>query len=187
MSIFNAIENSFRGLVQTVPFEKITISMICQAANVSRTAFYSSFADKDDLVEKLLDHDVVEPVRELRRLLPTKKIKSAPQLVTEQIYAGFLRHKDYYTRINSIEQHRFIIQSLTTMLSAMNTEILKEYDLPQLEKYYMGYFFAAANAMLISKWIDNGMDLDASTLSSYYNKWTQRYWTQVQPSHIDWS
>jgi len=187
LPIYSSVANSFRNLVVATPYEKITVSMICKAANVSRTAFYSCFSDKDDLVARLLEDDIVEPVRTMRRMLPTRKIKSAPQLVTEQIYLGFTKNRDYYIRINAVDGHRFIIQTLADKLSQLNTEILREYNITDQEKYYMGYFYAASNAVLISRWIDNGMDVEPTVLCSYYNKWTSHYWQQINPEKIDWS
>ncbi|MDR1183169.1 MAG: TetR/AcrR family transcriptional regulator [Coriobacteriales bacterium] len=187
MSISCAVERSFRDLLLKMPYEKITISMICKAAGVSRTAFYKCFSDKDDLVEKLIDKDIVQPILTLREMLPTKRIKSAPQLVTEQIYQGFIDNKEYYTRVNNIDNHRFLLKYLAGKLNALNNKIVEEYDLPEREKYYMAYFYAAANAILISKWIENGMDMAPSALSSYYNKWAGHYLTQASPFALDWS
>jgi AcrR family transcriptional regulator len=187
MSIGFAVERSFRELLLKMPYEKITISMICEAAGVSRTAFYKCFSDKDDLVEKLIDKDIVQPLYTLREMLPTRRIKSAPQLITEQIYQCFVNNKEYYTRVNSIDNHRFLHKYLADKLSALNTKILKEYNLPEQEKYYMAYFYAASNAILISKWIENGMDVEPAALSSYYNKWAQHYLTESSPFGRNWS
>jgi AcrR family transcriptional regulator len=187
LSVYSAIERSFRSLLLKMPYEKITISLICEAAGVSRTAFYKCFSDKEDVVEELIDKDIVQPLCTLREMLPTQQIKSAPQLITEQIYRGFVNNKEYYTCVNNIDGHRFLLKNLVDKLHALNTEILEEYNLPKLEKYYMAYFYAASNAILISKWIENGMDVEPSAMSSYYNKWAQHYWTQTAPIKRDWS
>jgi AcrR family transcriptional regulator len=187
VSIGRAVERSFKNLLLRTPYEKITISMICEAAGVSRTAFYKCFSDKDDLVEQLIDKDIIQPLITLREILPTKRIKSAPQLITEQIYQGFVDNREYYTRVNGIDNHRFLHKCLADKLSALNNRILEEYDLPEREKYYMAYFYAASNAILISRWIENGMDVEPAALSSYYNKWAQHYWTENSPFGLDWS
>lgn len=45
-----AIRSAFLSLFDTVPYEKINVTMISNAANVSRKAFYYHFDNKDDLV-----------------------------------------------------------------------------------------------------------------------------------------
>jgi AcrR family transcriptional regulator len=179
LTIYDAVEHSFRNLLLKMPYEKITISQICEAANISRTAFYKCFSDKDDLVEKLMEKDIVKPLQTLREMLPTKKIKSAPQLMTEQIYQGFVNYKEYYIRVNDIDNHRFLLKGLIDNINDLNAKILEEYDLPEQEKFYMAYFYAASIVMLIIKWIERGMDMEPAAMSSYYNKWAQRYWTQL--------
>jgi hypothetical protein len=51
----------------------------------------------------------------------------------------------------------------------------------------MAYFYAASNAILISRWIENGMDVEPADLSSYYNKWAQHYLTEASPFALNWS
>lgn|GEM_PF-2413476 len=186
LSLSCTIESSFRNLVLEIPYEKITISLICQAANVSRTAFYSCFTNKEDLIEKLLDKDIVQPLRTLREILPTAKIKSAPQLLAEQLYLGFEKRKDYYTKISKINRGRYIFTFLTNRLEAINTEIFKNVDLPAYEKQYAAFFFAASNVTLITRWIENGMDIEASTMASLYVKMTQHYWNTTPVNKVKW-
>ncbi|MDR2715334.1 MAG: TetR/AcrR family transcriptional regulator [Coriobacteriaceae bacterium] len=169
-----------------MPYEKITITMVCAGAHVSRTAFYSFFSSKEDLVQKLVDDDIIQPIHALRELLPTQKIESAPRLITEKVYQGFTRNKDYYAQVAKIDDTRLLFDCLTKKLTGINQGILEKSPISDQEKYYAAYFFAASNAVLIIKWIENGMDVEPATLASLYNKWTQHYWHQVVPFQLDW-
>jgi hypothetical protein len=54
------------------------------------------------------------------------------------------------------------------------------------EKRYGALFFAVSNAHLISKWLDNGMDVTPDRLAQLYSKWTRRYWFDVSPNKMGW-
>jgi AcrR family transcriptional regulator len=55
MNIAKAVENSMLDLIETNRLENITIEMICEHAEVSKTSFYRYFKDKYDLVNQIYD------------------------------------------------------------------------------------------------------------------------------------
>lgn len=52
------LADSFRELVLTMPFQKISIKMITDKAGVIRPTFYNYFQDKYEVIEYLFDKDV---------------------------------------------------------------------------------------------------------------------------------
>ena len=52
------LADSFRTLVLTVPFQKISIKMITDGAHVIRPTFYNYFQDKYEVIEFLFDQDI---------------------------------------------------------------------------------------------------------------------------------
>ena len=50
----NHIMLSTANLIVTVPFSKLTVKQICEAANINRNTFYRHFADKIVLLEVML-------------------------------------------------------------------------------------------------------------------------------------
>ena len=52
MSI-DLIENAFMELLQTKELQKITVSELCQLADVNRSTFYANYLDVYDLADKL--------------------------------------------------------------------------------------------------------------------------------------
>lgn len=49
------IKQNFLTLLQTTPFQKVTVNQICTAALVSRSTFYEHFQDKYDLLGQLVN------------------------------------------------------------------------------------------------------------------------------------
>lgn len=56
------LANCFRELLETVPFEKITIKMITEKAGLIRPTFYKHFQDKYDLVEWIFRTEIADNV-----------------------------------------------------------------------------------------------------------------------------
>lgn len=54
-----AFYNGFLDLMEEKDFEDITVSDIIAAADYSRSAFYSNFLDKDDMLRHMLDYFVL--------------------------------------------------------------------------------------------------------------------------------
>ena len=52
------LADSFRELVLTMPFQKISIKMITDKAGVIRPTFYNYFQDKYEVIEYLFDKDI---------------------------------------------------------------------------------------------------------------------------------
>ena len=47
------LKDTLIELLDEMPFEKITVTMLCQKADISRITFYSHYDDKYDLVEDI--------------------------------------------------------------------------------------------------------------------------------------
>lgn len=56
---------SFKELLCKAPMEKITIKDITDKAGVIRPTFYNHFADKYALLEYIVRHDLLEPIKPL--------------------------------------------------------------------------------------------------------------------------
>ncbi|MDR1358304.1 MAG: TetR/AcrR family transcriptional regulator [Coriobacteriales bacterium] len=186
MPIRDSIQNCFRELVISTPYEKITVTSLCRRVNISRAAFYDHFNSKDAILFSLVEHDLYMPNHQMMQSIPTRKLKSAPQILMEMIYQTIQRNSLFYLKLNRIDKGRLLIATLTELFSALNDNVLADFDLPEDEKRYSAFFFAVSDAHLISKWLDNGMDVAPARLAQLYNKWTLRYWFDVNPEKMGW-
>ena len=53
----HALAQALQELMETVPFEKISITQICEKCGMNRKSFYYHFKDKYDLVHWIFDRD----------------------------------------------------------------------------------------------------------------------------------
>ena len=186
MQLRKSIQNSFRRLFAQVPYKDITITQICREANVSRGALYDYFANKEAIASSIVEDEVIEPQKLLMQSIPIQQYKSSPQILTEMIYQPIYQNRDFYIRLNKIDNGSLLIRVLTEGFMSLNEDILKSYKLQKDEECYAHYFFAVSNAALVSKWLDNGMDITPARLCHLFNKWTLRYWLDSMPNKLEW-
>jgi AcrR family transcriptional regulator len=181
MQLSDSIKAAFLSLAETARIETITLSSVCKTANVSRTAFYSCFADKNDLIAAIIHDSVVKPIIDLRRLLPTAKLKHAPQLLTEQIYINIMEQRGFFEQLANDQNRAFFAATLTEFYRQMNEGILKARGIAHDEIQYAAYFSAGAHVLLIVKWIREGMKVPPAQMMRYYMKFIQPYWEGIMP------
>ena len=56
---------SFKELIMKMPFEKITVKMITEGADVIRPTFYKHFQDKYEILEYILEKEIKDKIRVL--------------------------------------------------------------------------------------------------------------------------
>jgi AcrR family transcriptional regulator len=194
VSAETAIIEAFRQLVITSPFDKITIQEICAEAKVSRKTFYAHYDDKHNILEQVIRLDIIKPLVDLRTMLPTGIIKSAPQLLTETIYRNILKNRSFYQQLLSSKRNgrgeeytrSLFIRIVTSEISQINLAILHDTDWTAQEKDYMAYFFASAQAMLIIKWVRDGMTLPPEQLAKIFNRCTHGGYRQIFKAEMTW-
>ena len=61
----NLLALSFKELIMKMPFEKITVKMITDGADVIRPTFYKHFQDKYEIIEYILKKEIKNKIRVL--------------------------------------------------------------------------------------------------------------------------
>lgn len=123
------IANSFKELMLQTPFEKITIKMITDYANVIRPTFYNHFHDKYELVEWIVKDEIIEPAKEL-----FKANKGAEAM--KCFFKGFYTDKEYYRKAFDIIGQNGFGETLMNNLAGLFGEVLNIYDKsPEKHKY----------------------------------------------------
>ena len=61
-----ALATALKTLMQTQPFEKISVGEICEACELNRKSFYYHFKDKYDLVEWIFHSEFITTVADAR-------------------------------------------------------------------------------------------------------------------------
>lgn len=106
------IANSFKELMLQMPFEKITIKMITDHANVIRPTFYNHFHDKYELLEWILQNEILDKAVEcFNRDDGSKAIKL--------IISGIYEDRDFYRKAFEVAGQNGFAETLLANLSAI--------------------------------------------------------------------
>jgi AcrR family transcriptional regulator len=184
MSVKENIQDVFRKLAISLPYKKITVSMICREARVSRATFYDLFDNKEAIIRGIVIDDIISPQKTLQQMMT--RFKSSSQIAMELHYASIKDNATFYKSVNRAESGYLLTHVLTDEFMVMTHSLLQECDLPDDELRYAVFFFAASNAELISRWLKNNLDLEPARIGSLFNKWTMHYWEDILQHKLSW-
>ena len=179
MSAKEALERSFKQLVLTTPYDKITISEICRNAHLSRKTFYANFEGKEDIVAKIFEEGAVQPIRLLNRTLTTQQAANLAAALTENIYTYLERERDYYKKLVGppFDRNDTFRKVATECIAQLDREILDvTFNVSEMERDYAACYFGASQAAICEKWIMDDMPIPATELAALYKKFTSSYW-----------
>ena len=147
------IEKSFLELLKTKPMSKVTVTELCQAAQINRATFYKHYLDVSDLLERI-EEDLFNQIR---------KAFGSKQLELEAFMLEMLR----YTKQ---EQERFFalggengdpnLMAKTFMVCYESAYPLLEQNMPGMkesERQMLYHFLSQGAGGMLTWWVKNGM------------------------------
>ena len=157
------IEKIFLQLIQKKNIDEISVSTICEIANLNRSTFYSNYIDIYDLAEKI-------------------KYQMAEEFAEFQLSNNSKHNPDgYLTMFKYIKDNQIFFKTYFK-LESFCPDVPLQYHAELAEKYYdnrfidyhIEFFRAGLNA-IIKKWLNNGcketpQEINEIITSEYKNK-----------------
>lgn len=148
------IRESFIQLLKEQPVSKITVTKICEMAEINRATFYKYYEDAFDLLQKLEQELLEEILNSLSQFEPLSIRESFIQLLEHlkkrgewfQIIGSSHGDPQFASRILSVcyENASFLIQKFFPHLTGT-------------QKKWLYYFLAHGYGGLLGCWLDNGL------------------------------
>ena len=158
------IEKAFVQLLQKNDVNQISVTDICNLANVNRTTFYANYIDIFDLIEKigeriLQDFHSVYEYEESNNYNSNDFLKLFLHIKENQLF-----YKTYFKL--GLDNHLINIQYDTSLAEQLYNNMHIEYHIE---------FFKAGITAIIKKWLNNDCDIEPEVLSQimkdeYLNK-----------------
>lgn len=140
---------------------KISVRKLCESTGISRTTFYKYFKDCYDIIETVFLEEVLEPMDVLLKNGVDGKT------VLENWYLGFYKNKDFFILAIREDGQNSLFFTIVNTLTEYNKNIYKSiYSGDDLE--YYSYKFAATQAMLMRKWLVEGMKVSHKKMAEYF-------------------
>ena len=162
---------SFKELLCKAPMEKITIKDITDKAGVIRPTFYNHFADKYALLEYIVRHDLLEPIKPL---LLNDMIQEGLTL----LFSSMQNERAFYERAVCIEQNSF--ESIArSEVSKLLLEIIdqkkqgKSHKYAWLDRQIIAEYYANSMCYVAIAWIKRDYMISPKDLSEVYKYLTK--------------
>ena len=157
------IEKIFLQLIQKKNIDEISVSMICEKANLNRSTFYSNYIDIYDLAEKI------------QKNMEFEFAKFQLSNNSKQDSNGYLNMFKYIKNNQIFFKTYFKLESISmNMPTQYRIELAEKYYNNKYIDYHIEFFRAGLNAV-IKKWINNGCketpeEINEIITSEYKNK-----------------
>lgn len=152
------ITDTLLSLMKQHPYRDITITQICQEAQIVRQTYYRNFSSKDDILKFYLDNMVREYFADYYQ---TTDIR-----VQLKAFFTFMLERKEFLLLASKNRLFFLINDTISvnMTHFLSLQQLTTIDEPKLEIYVTG-FIASTICSLLSLWVDNGFEESIDMLS----------------------
>ena len=162
------IRDALLALLSKYPYKDVSITQICQEAQIVRQTYYRNYEQKDDILKFHLDNMVSRFFSEYYR-------EDDVRMQLRTFFEYMLTNRDFLVLASRnnlffmIEE--VIIKNLTGFLDLRQITYTDE---PKLEKY-VTRFIAATISSLLSLWVASGFDESPERMSAL----AQRFLTGV--------
>lgn len=160
------LAESFRELVLTMPFQKISIKLIADKAGVIRPTFYNYFQDKYEVIEYLFEKDIKSKIQ---IMLDNDMEPEAIRL----LFICFEKNGKYYRNLFEIEgqnsfQEYFSAYIQDTFLELLRKHPIKHFSSPLLTPEVLAHFNTIILMDIIKMWLNHAPHISAEELYETY-------------------
>lgn len=160
--------DSFKELSLKTPIEKITIKEITDKAGVIRPTFYNHFQDKYEVIERIIQMDITDPVKVLLK----------NDMVTEAItlmFTNLLKDKEFFIKLSRLEGQN----SFESITKQCIKELLMEFIVETCEKPkakidwltpdHLSEYYAQSLSFFVITWVQGGMTATPREMAELYD------------------
>lgn len=184
MGARNAIERAFMHMVSETPFKKISVSEICVRSGVSRKVFYSLFADKKAIVERLFAEQVMEPIYRLHDLLDFSELSVFSERLHERYYRNIHANRDYYLNLarSMWDDDGTFVRIISRVIYDYDRKLFQTRytNVEPWKVEYIATHFSSSQAAMTQKWLLEGMAVPVEDIAHLNYLMVVPYWLNLE-------
>lgn len=145
------LAKSLIELLQTCPFDRITVSVLTEKAGVSRSAFYSNYKHIEDILTEAIIESLKDSFGE--------KFSDENYVYSRSFVCDFIDYFDKYGKLLLVISKWDLLDFITISTSkTVDSTLRSYYDDPYLQKYieYYQYFTVANMYFTCLAWLKKG-------------------------------
>lgn len=165
--------NAYREMVIQEGPERITVSRICEKANVSRRTFYGHYESKTDLLEQIFYQDALQEIESILPLfLANRKPDISIPMLMEALLQGIYNNKDFYQKLVPYGGGIVLAQIIKKGSIDLYMRLAEISDSDTNVKLrYACCFSGGGLSAFIIEWIEDGMKVSPAEASSWLCEW----------------
>lgn len=162
------LAGSFKELACERSIEKITIKEITERAGVIRPTFYNHFQDKYELLEWIIMHEVLDPIRPL---VEAGMVDEALTL----IFTAIQKDKEFYIRACRLEGQNSFENTVRNCIQKILMEIMKDHAVFRAPKNlwitpeHIAKYYAQSMCYVVVTWIRDAMPIPPKEMVAAYD------------------
>lgn len=150
------LARTLRRLLETTPFEKVSVSDICRACDMNRKSFYYHFRDKFELVEWIWESEFIEVVRSGGARVDWD--------LALRLCEYFAENRPFYQKTLVYEGQNSFTEYLHDIMESLVLHELEELTslMPEKDELLLDFargFYTDALAASIKRWVLTGEDI----------------------------
>ena len=150
-----ALAESMKNLMEEIPFQKITISAICDGRGMNRKSFYYHFKDKYDLVNWIFDTEFMHRYTQIQYDVPLHFF--------EDLCLYLEKNRSFYRKAFQISGQNAFSDHFVEMLLPIIEQELTPLLGNQMDSFYRT-FYSDAILIMIKRWILSADHIPADEL-----------------------
>ena len=166
------IMDTFISLLEEKEIKKITVSELCNIADINRATFYRYYLDIYDLYDKIQD----EFVSELKEIIINNHNNYiSTSLLVKSILDALLREKKLSKIIFNKKNNLLFMDDILDICYnyCRDTWLEKNPHLKEKDIEYASVYFFNASLGIINFWIENDFDGDTDVISNMIERLTK--------------
>ena len=164
------LKDALVELMYDTHISKISVTTLCDMADVHRTTFYAHYTDQYDLLRKIKE----EVIENIRQYLSEKKLVESVS-VTEQNLIGILEYAKKNAKLamallreNGDDAFQKDIIELANWIS-----LSQEIRADERTKEYISFFGVSGCIAILQKWLENGSEEPTAIIAQLILQLTQ--------------
>nr|MBP3599211.1 TetR/AcrR family transcriptional regulator C-terminal domain-containing protein [Eubacterium sp.] len=161
------IKDSFLKLLLEQPIKKITVTRICQLADINRATFYKYYDDPFDLLEKI-EQEFIDEIKENLQHIEERDLQDTFVLLLEHVEKN---RESFYAIAFQNGDSGFASRLLSTVYEG-TTHLFQERfpNLTESQQKMLYYFLAHGFGGTLGYWIMNGMQESSTEVAAFLEK-----------------
>ncbi|MDF2873149.1 MAG: transcriptional regulator, TetR family [Anaerocolumna sp.] len=164
------LKESLVELMREHPISKISVKMLCEAADINRSTFYAHYTDQYDLLKQLELEVIVELEKHITKDAFSQKTAQTI-LSMNQILDYISKNADIFKILlsengNSTFQKEIMILAQEKIIS----DILNNPDIDERTSAYLQCFVVTGALSMVQKWLHDDMIESTEKMSEFASK-----------------